>query len=42
MGLDKAIGNSMGFCLFVYKSMESAKRVLEEPHKEFEGHALHY
>ncbi|XP_061355982.1 UBP1-associated protein 2A isoform X1 [Gastrolobium bilobum] len=41
LGLDKVTGKPKGFCLFVYKSAESAKRALEEPHKEFEGHILH-
>ncbi|GFZ20593.1 UBP1-associated protein 2A [Actinidia rufa] len=34
-------GKFKGFCLFVYKSVESAKKALEEPHKSFEGHTLH-
>ncbi|KAF8102082.1 hypothetical protein N665_0201s0370 [Sinapis alba] len=41
LGLDKYTGKPKGFCLFVYKSAESAKRALEEPHKSFEGHVLH-
>ncbi|CAN1317781.1 UBP1-associated protein 2B [Linum perenne] len=41
LGLDKMTGKPKGFCLFVYKSAESAKRALEEPHKNFEGHLLH-
>ncbi|KAJ8430961.1 LOW QUALITY PROTEIN: hypothetical protein Cgig2_003545 [Carnegiea gigantea] len=41
LGLDKQTGKPKGFCLFVYKSAESAKRALEEPHKNFEGHVLH-
>ncbi|CAH2063926.1 unnamed protein product [Thlaspi arvense] len=41
LGLDKFTGRPKGFCLFVYKSAESAKRALEEPHKTFEGHVLH-
>ncbi|EEF32870.1 UBP1-associated protein 2A [Ricinus communis] len=41
LGLDKLTGKPKGFCLFVYKSAESAKRALEEPHKSFEGHMLH-
>ncbi|XP_004289264.1 PREDICTED: UBP1-associated protein 2B-like [Fragaria vesca subsp. vesca] len=41
LGLDKATGRPKGFCLFVYKSPESAKRALEEPHKNFDGHILH-
>ncbi|XP_059281218.1 UBP1-associated protein 2A-like [Lycium ferocissimum] len=41
LGLDKQTGKPKGFCLFVYKSVESAKKALEEPHKSFEGHILH-
>ncbi|EEF40297.1 Heterogeneous nuclear ribonucleoprotein A1, putative [Ricinus communis] len=41
LGLDKLTGKPKGFCLFVYKSVESAKKALEEPHKNFEGHILH-
>ncbi|XP_047979625.1 UBP1-associated protein 2A-like [Salvia hispanica] len=41
LGLDKQTGKPRGFCLFVYKSSESAKKALEEPHKQYEGHILH-
>ncbi|KAL3028272.1 hypothetical protein AAZX31_03G103700 [Glycine max] len=41
LGLDKATGKPKGFCLFVYRNPESARRALEEPHKDFEGHILH-
>ncbi|XP_010542227.1 PREDICTED: UBP1-associated protein 2A-like [Tarenaya hassleriana] len=41
LGLDKVTGRPKGFCLFVYKSPESARKALEEPHKNFEGHVLH-
>ncbi|XVE79732.1 hypothetical protein DITRI_Ditri14bG0080500 [Diplodiscus trichospermus] len=41
LGLDKHKGKAKGFALFVYKSTESAKKALEEPHKNFEGHVLH-
>ncbi|XP_022157719.1 UBP1-associated protein 2A-like [Momordica charantia] len=41
LGLDKMTGKPKGFCLFVYKSIESARKALEEPHKNFEGHVLH-
>ncbi|CAH1436200.1 unnamed protein product [Lactuca virosa] len=40
LGLDKQTGKPRGFALFVYKSIESAKKALEEPHKNFEGHIL--
>ncbi|GER39340.1 RNA-binding (RRM/RBD/RNP motifs) family protein [Striga asiatica] len=41
LGLDKQTGKPRGFCLFVYKSLESAKKALEEPQKTFQGHTLH-
>ncbi|KAI3461185.1 hypothetical protein Pfo_017848 [Paulownia fortunei] len=41
LGLDKQTGKPRGFCLFVYKSLENAKKALEEPHKNFEGQILH-
>ncbi|KAF5190705.1 Ubp1-associated protein 2a [Thalictrum thalictroides] len=41
LGLDKQTGKPKGFALFVYRSVESAKKALEEPHKTFEGHVLH-
>jgi heterogeneous nuclear ribonucleoprotein A1/A3 len=41
LGLDKQTGKPKGFCLFVYKSVEGAKKALEEPHKTFEGVTLH-
>uniref|UniRef100_A0A2C9WGI4 RRM domain-containing protein n=1 Tax=Manihot esculenta TaxID=3983 RepID=A0A2C9WGI4_MANES len=41
LGIDKQTGKPKGFALFVYKSVESAKKALEEPHKKFEGHTLH-
>ncbi|KAF2284114.1 hypothetical protein GH714_019177 [Hevea brasiliensis] len=40
-GFDKETGRSRGFALFVYKTVEGAKRALEEPHKVFEGQQLH-
>ncbi|KAM6576486.1 hypothetical protein CsatB_028323 [Cannabis sativa] len=41
LGLDRHTGKPKGFALFVYRSVESAKRALEEPHKNFEGLTLH-
>lgn len=41
LGLDKQTGKPRGFCLFVYKNLESARKALVEPHKNFEGHILH-
>ncbi|KZV30586.1 hypothetical protein F511_05736 [Dorcoceras hygrometricum] len=41
LGLDKETGKPRGFCLFVYRTIDGAKRALEEPHKKFEGQILH-
>ncbi|CAO2185024.1 unnamed protein product [Urochloa humidicola] len=41
LGLDKVTGKPKGFALFVYKTIESAKKALGEPHKHFEGVVLH-
>ncbi|KAK4789406.1 hypothetical protein SAY86_020725 [Trapa natans] len=41
LGLDKLTGKPKGFALFVYKSVESAKKALEEPNKNFEGRTLY-
>lgn len=41
IGFDKETGKSRGFALFVYKTLEGAKKSLEEPHKMFEGYQLH-
>lgn len=41
LGLDKETGRPKGFCLFTYKTVESAKLALAEPHKQFEGVTLH-
>ncbi|KAK3212051.1 hypothetical protein Dsin_016757 [Dipteronia sinensis] len=41
LGLDKATGKPKGFCLFVYKTVDDARKALEEPHKNFEGNILH-
>ncbi|XP_047307701.1 UBP1-associated protein 2A-like [Impatiens glandulifera] len=40
LGLDKQTRKFKGFCLFVYKSVESAKKALEEPQKMFDGKTL--
>ncbi|KAI5084580.1 hypothetical protein GOP47_0000749 [Adiantum capillus-veneris] len=40
LGLDKQVGKSRGFALFIYKSSESARRALEEPVKNIGGHQL--
>ncbi|KAG6479718.1 hypothetical protein ZIOFF_063188 [Zingiber officinale] len=41
LGLDKVTGKPKGFALFVYKTIDSVKKALEEHHKNFEGHILH-
>ncbi|KAK9154536.1 hypothetical protein Sjap_002016 [Stephania japonica] len=41
LGLDKQTGKPKGFTLFVYRTVESARKALEEPHKNLEGHILH-
>ncbi|KAJ0975415.1 hypothetical protein J5N97_017380 [Dioscorea zingiberensis] len=41
LGLDKATGKPKGFCLFVYRTVEGARKALQEPHKNFEGVILH-
>ncbi|XP_047942548.1 UBP1-associated protein 2A-like [Salvia hispanica] len=41
LGLDRETGKPRGFCLFIYKTVESAKLALREPHKQFEGVTLH-
>ncbi|KAF3792397.1 UBP1-associated protein 2B [Nymphaea thermarum] len=40
-GFDTATGKSRGFALFLYKTVEGAKKALQEPYKMFEGHQLH-
>lgn len=41
IGFDMQTGKSRGFALFVYKTQEGAKAVLQDPYKMFEGHQLH-
>lgn len=41
LGLDKVTGKPKGFCLFVYRTADDARKALEEPHKNFDGHMLH-
>jgi heterogeneous nuclear ribonucleoprotein A1/A3 len=40
LGFDKTTGKPKGFALFVYKSVESARRALEEPTRNFDGKML--
>ena len=40
LGLDKQTRKPKGLALFVYKSIESARRALKVPHKNLEGHTL--
>ncbi|KAK2655895.1 hypothetical protein Ddye_008947 [Dipteronia dyeriana] len=41
IGFDINTGKSRGFAIFVYRTLEGAKRALEQPHKLFQGHQLH-
>lgn len=41
IGFDIQSGKSRGFALFVYKTVDGAKKVVEEPYKMFDGHQLH-
>ncbi|KAK1293809.1 Heterogeneous nuclear ribonucleoprotein 1 [Acorus calamus] len=41
LGMDKQTGRPKGFALFVYRSVESARKALEEPHKSLDGTILH-
>ncbi|XP_039114864.1 UBP1-associated protein 2B-like [Dioscorea cayenensis subsp. rotundata] len=40
IGFDRQTGKPKGFALFVYKTLEGARKALEEPNKNFEGHIL--
>ncbi|XP_020580952.1 UBP1-associated protein 2B-like [Phalaenopsis equestris] len=40
LGFDRHTGKSKGFAIFLYKTPEGAKKALEEPSKNFEGHHL--
>lgn len=40
LGFDKQTGKSRGFALFIYKTVEGAKKALEEPNKSVEGHSM--
>ncbi|XAR73322.1 hypothetical protein NMG60_11007246 [Bertholletia excelsa] len=41
LGFDMRTGKARGFALFVYKTLEGARKALQEPYKMFEGHQLH-
>uniref|UniRef100_A0A0D6QWL2 RRM domain-containing protein n=2 Tax=Araucaria cunninghamii TaxID=56994 RepID=A0A0D6QWL2_ARACU len=41
LGFDKQTGRSRGFALFIYKTVEGAKKALEEPNKNIDGHSMH-
>uniref|UniRef100_A0A7N0V134 RRM domain-containing protein n=1 Tax=Kalanchoe fedtschenkoi TaxID=63787 RepID=A0A7N0V134_KALFE len=41
LGLDKQTSKPKGFALFVYKTVDGARKALAEPHKNFQGHILH-
>ncbi|XP_026395888.1 UBP1-associated protein 2A-like [Papaver somniferum] len=41
LGSDMNTGRFKGFALFIYKTVDGARRALEEPIKRFEGHMLY-
>ncbi|XP_049934274.1 UBP1-associated protein 2A-like isoform X3 [Nymphaea colorata] len=41
LGLDRVTGRPRGFAIFIYKTVDGARRALEEPYKLLEGHQLH-
>ncbi|PIA47984.1 hypothetical protein AQUCO_01400522v1 [Aquilegia coerulea] len=41
LGFHKQTGKSKGYALFIYKTVEGARKALEEPSKNFEGLQLH-
>ncbi|KAJ4952375.1 hypothetical protein NE237_029207 [Protea cynaroides] len=41
LGFDKQTGKSKGFALFIYKTVEGARKALEEPNKSYEGYQLY-
>ncbi|OVA00400.1 RNA recognition motif domain [Macleaya cordata] len=41
LGFDKQTGKPKGYALFIYKTVEGARKALEEPSKSFDGHQLY-
>ncbi|CAA6659525.1 unnamed protein product [Spirodela intermedia] len=41
LGFDRQTGKAKGFALFIYKSVEGARRALQEPNKNFDGKLLY-
>lgn len=41
LGFDRQTGKPKGFALFIYRTVEGAKKALEEPNKVFEGQTLY-
>ncbi|KAF6149265.1 hypothetical protein GIB67_026121 [Kingdonia uniflora] len=41
LGLDRLTGKPKGYALFIYKTKDGARKALEEPSKNFEGHQLY-
>ncbi|KAG6519970.1 UBP1-associated protein 2A-like [Zingiber officinale] len=41
LGFDSRTGRSRGYAIFSYKTVEGARKALEEPFKMFEGHRLY-
>lgn len=41
LGFDRQTGKSKGFALFIYKTVEGARKALAEPNKNLDGHQLY-
>eukprot|EP00252_Welwitschia_mirabilis_P014181 TRINITY_DN31239_c0_g1_i1.p1 TRINITY_DN31239_c0_g1~~TRINITY_DN31239_c0_g1_i1.p1 ORF type:complete len:349 (-),score=16.20 TRINITY_DN31239_c0_g1_i1:186-1154(-) len=41
LGFDKETGRSKGYALFVYRTVEGAKKALEDPNKVIDGHSVY-
>ncbi|KAK9096816.1 hypothetical protein Sjap_022313 [Stephania japonica] len=41
LGFDRQTGKPKGYALFIYKTVEGARKALEEPNKNFEGYQLY-
>lgn len=41
LGFDRHTGRPKGFALFIYRTVEGARKALEEPNKNFDGHLLY-
>ncbi|MQM10118.1 hypothetical protein Taro_043006 [Colocasia esculenta] len=41
LGFDRQTGKAKGYALFIYKTVEAARRALQEPNKNFDGRLLY-